>query len=387
MSALKNFGITFLISIIIFGIVAYFATGFVIGTFTNIIDGEDEKNKLGEIISNTDTNKPESGQTDVNPSTSDEKVPEGNSFDFLVVTSDYRPDLFYNYYPSKGIIDGTDWDTVTAADALGMLSAKYRYINLSSITLVRFDKENRQVLYTYISPYISVSTSSGERTLSEVYEYYGSSGLREHVKAITGIEADYMFFIDGYDFNALTETLGSVTEYVSMPVYQGEIYHTLNKDTVYVRTDENGETVTETKPNEIVLDTGNYSLDGESLYKLISVQENSTTSLTVKEAYSVEILQKYMATIGLMDKGRLKDALVTMTTPNEFGAVTLDTDFDVNNIGLYGGMLEAVTYFDSKIIKYPCTYRVDSENNRYCFDVDLRKALNVMNAFRIAPKA
>ena len=49
LSALKNFGVTFLISALLFGVIAYFATLFVSNTVNSILD--DEKNELDEIIS------------------------------------------------------------------------------------------------------------------------------------------------------------------------------------------------------------------------------------------------------------------------------------------------------------------------------------------------
>ena len=41
LSALKNFGVTFLISALLFGIIAYFATGLVTNTVGQMLDDED----------------------------------------------------------------------------------------------------------------------------------------------------------------------------------------------------------------------------------------------------------------------------------------------------------------------------------------------------------
>ena len=53
LSALKNFGVTFLISALVFGVIAYFATLFVSSTVNNILD--DESKDLNEIISSEGT--------------------------------------------------------------------------------------------------------------------------------------------------------------------------------------------------------------------------------------------------------------------------------------------------------------------------------------------
>ena len=49
LSALKNFGVTFLISALLFGVIAYFATLFVSSTVNSILD--DESSELNDIIS------------------------------------------------------------------------------------------------------------------------------------------------------------------------------------------------------------------------------------------------------------------------------------------------------------------------------------------------
>ena len=50
LSALKNFGVTFLISALLFGIIAYFATGLVTNTVGQMLDDEDAS--LDNIIKN-----------------------------------------------------------------------------------------------------------------------------------------------------------------------------------------------------------------------------------------------------------------------------------------------------------------------------------------------
>ena len=63
MSALKNFVITFLISALIFGSVAYFATQFLTDTITGIFDAE--KSELDSILnpSNPSDTTPSTDQT------------------------------------------------------------------------------------------------------------------------------------------------------------------------------------------------------------------------------------------------------------------------------------------------------------------------------------
>ena len=94
LSAFKNFLVTFLVAALIFGLLAYFTAGYVSGIVSGILDGE--KDNLEDIISNAPADTDELDD-EPNPVDPDLKVPEGNSFTFLVVGTDYRPDIFKNY--------------------------------------------------------------------------------------------------------------------------------------------------------------------------------------------------------------------------------------------------------------------------------------------------
>ena len=95
LSAFKNFLVTFLVAALIFGIVGYFTAGYVSGLVSGILDGE--KDQLENIINNTPENTTAEVTTPEEPDP-DLKVPEGESFTFVVVGTDYRPDIYKNYY-------------------------------------------------------------------------------------------------------------------------------------------------------------------------------------------------------------------------------------------------------------------------------------------------
>ena len=98
MSALKNFVITFLISALIFGSVAYFATQFLTDTITGIFDAE--KNELDSILypaNPADTTSPDNHPPQNGDDPSTERVIEGDSFNMLFIVTDYQPDIFTDY--------------------------------------------------------------------------------------------------------------------------------------------------------------------------------------------------------------------------------------------------------------------------------------------------
>ena len=194
LSALKNFGVTFLISALLFGIIAYFATGLVTNTVGQMLDDEDAS--LDNIIKNEDATPPDETTDNSALSPTNEKIPSGDSFNFLIAVNDYRPDIYTDYTPDVSYMYNTDWNSVSPADTVGCLSTSYRKIGLSTVVLVRIDKEKREFVYTYFSPETRVYTSSGYHTFSEVYELYGIDRIAEYVYAMTGLDIKYSFLIN-----------------------------------------------------------------------------------------------------------------------------------------------------------------------------------------------
>ena len=199
LSALKNFGVTFLISALLFGVIAYFATLFVSKTVNSILD--DEKNELNEIISTEGEPGAETTPSQTPEVTPGEELPEGKSFNLLIVTTDYRPDLYDNYRPSAETVAEKTKDLENAIPTIGLLSAQFREVNATAIVLVRADREMRQYVYTYFTPEMQVYTPAGFHTLSEIYRLYGTASLAEYVNALTGVKIHYTAGVDGYHFD------------------------------------------------------------------------------------------------------------------------------------------------------------------------------------------
>ena len=95
MRNLRNFGITFAVSLVILGIVAIFASKYVAGAVTDIFNGKDKE--LDEILNVTVETTPEQGETDERFT----KELNGESFNWLIVVSDKRTDVYDDYYPTK----------------------------------------------------------------------------------------------------------------------------------------------------------------------------------------------------------------------------------------------------------------------------------------------
>lgn len=433
LSAFKNFGVTFLIAALLFGIIAYFATGFVTGTVKSIL--EDEQTELEEIMQSGDGETDSSAQT---PETgeADDKIPEGESFNFLILTTDYRPDLYNTYSPSLDTMYNTDWYSVSPEETVGLMSGNYRDVNLGTITLVRIDKEKRQVIYTAFTPETRVYTSTGYHTLSEVYNLYGKTAVADYIHAITGMKFEYTMLINGYNFDELLELIGPVTVNLPRDIYFDGTYPTMQYETTVERIGSDGNPWTEHIPNIWLMSSGEVQLTAENFYNMTAVNERSMADVNAKSAYTVEMMQKYLAQIGAMEKDARKILLAQLITreadwvnieglelpeeeteteteplpwevpeeeetvseetePEEFDPTSrwtvelfepdtpiAETDYTMNDYDMISEMLDAVAYFEPVVITYPYTYRAAADDEEAYFEANTAAGLELYFGYR-----
>ena len=292
LSALKNFGVTFLISALLFGVIAYFATLFVSSTVNSILD--DESNELNDIISSEGVPPEENQAHETNPGTPAEELPEGESFNFLLVVTDYRPDLYDNYRPSAETVSAIAEGLENAVPTIGLLSADFREISAAAIVLVRADRDKQQFVYTYFTPEMQVYTPSGFRTLSEVYRLYGIANLSESVNAMTGLKIHYTAVLDGYHLDELAELLGPVTVTLPRDIYFDGNEYNMNYETLAERIGTDGYPWTEHIPNTWIMGAGENELDGEKLYTLSIVKDHTEADRDAKQKYTVDIVRAYI---------------------------------------------------------------------------------------------
>lgn len=310
LSAFKNFGVTFIIALVIFGVSAYFATSFVANTMNSIMSSE--KEQLDDIFEHKDENPEQSGR----PGSVDESVGEieGDGFSFLLVVTDYRPDLYSDYMPEDAqVLNEKAWNMTDKSEAVGYLSAEYRTASAAAIVLVRADKEKAQYTYTYFSPESRVYTPTGYHTLGEVYSYYGADTLTEHIHALTGIRPSYQLVVNGYNLDELVALLGPVTVNLSRDVYFDGSAYTTRYEYTQEAVGADGLTYTEHIPNAYVLGAGAVELNEENIYILSALSERSMSDISMKEAYTVEAVRLYLEKLASLDAEEQRIVLSQLT--------------------------------------------------------------------------
>jgi anionic cell wall polymer biosynthesis LytR-Cps2A-Psr (LCP) family protein len=126
---------------------------------------------------------------------------KGESFNVLLIMTDYLPETFGDYDPqSVANVFGT------VSDGTGT-----RRVNAESILLVRFDAVYGELTLTPFSGKTLVSVKGQEKTLDSVASDFGTELLIQKIHAMTGLEIDkYMVFTPDSASEAF-DLLGEVT--------------------------------------------------------------------------------------------------------------------------------------------------------------------------------
>lgn len=326
LSAFKNFAVTLIIALLIFGFGAYFTSMFLNNTMNSILSSE--KEQLDSIVSKGEDEDPDDGEDPVDP-VNPEEIIEGESFTFLLVVTDYRPDVYGDYMPDAVHLTAQQEEkkeseeTADPYDVFGPLSADYRKAGAAAIVLVSADKENKQYTYTYFSPESRMYTPAGYHTLGDAYYYYGTQTLAEHIHALTGIRPDYEITVNGYNLDEIVDLLGPVTVTLSKDIFHdGNAYTTEYERTVETE-DEDGKTTSEKVPNTYVLGSGTVEADRETIGILAEMKERSMSDISMKESFTVEFVKQYLQKIGAMEEEDM-EILLAMMTLNESDWINIE---------------------------------------------------------------
>lgn len=370
LSAFKNFAVTFLIALLIFGIIAYFATTFVAGTVESIFTSE--KEQLGQIIDKS--------------SADGEKKPEAyipgadeiscDSFNFLFVTTDYLPDTYSDYILSA---DDLGWyDSQSIESTVGLLDGDYREAHLSSIVFVRADKSAGEFVYVYLTPQMRVYTNSGYHTLSEIYYIYGMDKLCEHIFALTGMEVDYSFLVSGYNIDTFATYAGTVQVDNPKDIYSDGRYNTYSMSSTVRGLDEEGNYTEYSQANEFILWAGKIDMTPSRLYSVLSVMEHSKADFTSKSSVVLDLAEAYVKLFAGLGESNLRDTLHNLIEIKE----AISTDFKPADVSSLYDLFKCADAFESVKIAYPCDYRAGARSSADTFSSDNVKGLSLLSEYR-----
>ena len=242
LSAVKNFFLTFLISILVFAFVAIPIAELVI---TNLGDfnGDGEQTIDPSQDGNSNNNNPSGGIVFGN---------SGSSINLLLIGTDFRPSTFVNYDPeqlkalygiepspippaqipndlappanlsvnSDGHIGASDYYVTEDGSLIfedGFYEVPYRKINSDTIILIRIDKERGHTSFTTVPTDAYVSIDGVYVKIGELYGKYGLQFLIDRVHAMTGIAIDNYIVASYEQFPGLVDALMPTGVSVTVP--------------------------------------------------------------------------------------------------------------------------------------------------------------------------
>ncbi len=325
LSATKNFVLTFLIALVIFGLIAYMLVGLVLNNLLGVGASETE---MPEDTAETPT---DDGPGNIGIQFGD----SGESFNILLIGTDYRPSEFVDYDPEMleklyGIVkeevkpiappadvkpnpgsvvsDEKFWspDGIVADDGSlifggGFYTIDYRIIETDALVLLRADKERGQFTFTVFPTDAYVDMNGRYIKLSEVYGRYGLETLMDKIYALTGISIDHHAVVSMSDFPRLVDTLGGITYNVPFDMKYTDYAGGINID----------------------LKKGAQRLDGKGVLDLLMFNDYKDGGS--REKTTIELLKKFVTTF------------ISITNYNRAPAVfaqlesAVDTDFTVED--------------------------------------------------------
>jgi LCP family protein required for cell wall assembly len=192
LSAVRNFVITLLISLLIFGFVAFGILQFADSAFRPSGNKGDGGGNNGEQSTTTEPDLP--------PPPDGFDAIKGQSMTVLFLGTDYLPDVYFDYEYADKRPDGFD--------------GEIREIETDTIILARINKETGEAIYCPIPAITQITVNGHVTTLEKLYYRKGIDALREQVTALTGLPIDYHAIVTLDGLSHIIDDLGGVEFHV-----------------------------------------------------------------------------------------------------------------------------------------------------------------------------
>ncbi len=192
LSALRNFLLTFAIAALIFGIIAYAVSGFIVETTNNIgvKDDNAETLDIDVLASPADTSV-----TDSEASVPDTADIEGESFNVLFIGSDYRKSLKSLY----------NLESTTNSDQY--FAERDLKPQIDFLMIMKVDKENCRFVLCYVPTNIRVIKDGAYTEIRELYAGNNEQEIKSYVEANTGVNIDYYLNLSIDSFEHFVSTV------------------------------------------------------------------------------------------------------------------------------------------------------------------------------------
>ena len=205
MHSLRSFFITFLIALLVFGVCAYFITGFVTDSVSGLLSG-DSVTESTPAETTTDA-----GETLAPPVGAEVEI-EGESFNILLVGTDYRPSILSDYHPEIAEQYPAFQDSSKLIGYGGSLPEyPYRTVRADAIVLVCVNKEKQSFTYMQIPSGMQLTVGGVTTTAADLYYDKGLEYFVNKMSGITGVGIDYYAVTSIEQIAGVVDAMGQIT--------------------------------------------------------------------------------------------------------------------------------------------------------------------------------
>ncbi len=204
--SLRNFAITFFVSLLIFASLAYFLADFAMENFAGGFSAETE--------AETETAPETVGVFNPFEESDDDSTStiQGTSFNFVLIGLDYQADVFDDYHESMSdflakALSGTQDEGV----AQQLTYAMTRDISADAVIVGRVDREDRRLVLTALSGNTRVFVDGVHTSLGSVFVDKGLDFFLGKVSAMTGFAIDYYGVVSIPTMVSIIDNLGGLS--------------------------------------------------------------------------------------------------------------------------------------------------------------------------------
>ncbi len=334
-SGFRNFVVTLIVSLMLFGGLSYFIINSIGGIFSGD-EGEysetDNDNELEpyESSSALDTTV---NETPVSP------VGYDDSFTILFVGTDYQP-FIHN-----------DYDVTEINKDRSGFPIQARSVNADSIMVMHADRYKNTYMFSTLPSSMQVSVDGAPAALCEIYNMKGIEYLKDIVHAYTGLNIDYYAAVSVGGMADIIDAVGGIT-------------YTVPVDMFY--TDESQEL-------EIALSKGNQKLNGEDAVNMLRY-----CSYTTGDVSRRQLLVQFAK--AMFKKLATKDNLAGAAGLYTSLATHVETNFTLTDLTRHLEIIFAYPDFTSVELTYPGSLRNDPDGSY--FEPDISSAITLYKDYR-----
>jgi len=202
--SLRNFAITFIVSLCIFAALAYFLADFAMENFaggftagTEAVTETEEEETVGVFNPFDEETQPVTNTI------------QGESFNFVLIGLDYQPDTFDDYHESMSDYLTRALVSAQEADTEQQLSyAMTRDISADAVIIGRVDREDHRLVLTALSGNTRVFIDGVHTTLGSVFVGKGLDFFLGKITALTGFAVDYYGVVSIPTMVSIIDSLG-----------------------------------------------------------------------------------------------------------------------------------------------------------------------------------